>query len=63
MREDREKWMKLCSQAVDEEDPQKMAALILEINCILEAKERRLLEISRPSSLGAASTTSQSKSS
>ena len=38
----REKWMELCGQAADEQDPKKLAALILQINYILEAKELRL---------------------
>ena len=42
MRENREKWMELCGQAADEQDPQKLAVLILKINFILEAKELRL---------------------
>jgi len=42
MRENREKWMDLCAQAADEQDPQNLAVLILKINCMLEAKERRL---------------------
>jgi hypothetical protein len=42
MRENKEKWMKLCEQAADEQDPKKLAALILQINFILEAKELRL---------------------
>jgi hypothetical protein len=44
MRDNREKqkWMELCGQAADEQDPKKLAALILEINYILEAKELRL---------------------
>ena len=43
MREpNREKWMELCGQAADEQDPKKLAALILQINYILEAKELRL---------------------
>jgi hypothetical protein len=42
MRENREKWMELCGQAADEQDPRKLAALILEINFMLEAKELRL---------------------
>jgi hypothetical protein len=44
MREpNREKWMELCGQAADEQDPKKLAALILQINYILEAKELRLI--------------------
>jgi hypothetical protein len=42
MRENREKWMELCGQAADEQDPKKLAVLILQINYILEAKELRL---------------------
>jgi hypothetical protein len=42
MRDNREKWMELCGQADDEQDPKKLAALILQINYILEAKELRL---------------------
>ena len=44
MREDSEKWAKLCAQAADEQDPYKLAVLILKINALLEAKERRLIE-------------------
>jgi len=42
MRENRKKWAELCEQAADEQDPQKLAVLILEINFMLEAKELRL---------------------
>ena len=42
MRENREQWMELCVQAADEQDVQKLAALILKINFMLEAKELRL---------------------
>ena len=38
----KKKWMELCEQAADEQDPKKLAALILEINFMLEAKELRL---------------------
>jgi hypothetical protein len=34
--------MELCGQAADEQDPKKLAVLILQINYILEAKELRL---------------------
>ena len=37
-----ERWFYLCQQAAIEQDPQKLLALITEINDILEAKERRL---------------------
>ena len=39
----RERWMRLCEQAVTEEDPERLMELVSEINCILEEKERRLL--------------------
>ena len=42
MRENREKWMELCEQAATEQDPEKLMELILQINRLLEAKERRL---------------------
>jgi len=42
MQENKKKWMELCEQAADEQDPKKLAALILEINFALEAKELRL---------------------
>ena len=34
--------MELCEQATDEQDAKKLAAMILQINFILEAKELRL---------------------
>lgn len=57
-----EKWIELCAQAADEQDPQKLAVLILEINCMLEAKERRLLKAAQPSPIGEENPTLQSKS-
>ena len=42
MQENKKKWMELCEQAADEQDPKKLAVLILQINFILEAKELRL---------------------
>jgi hypothetical protein len=54
MQEDREKWIELCERAADEQDPRKLATLISEINCMLEAKERRLLAVAnsgRPSKI------------
>jgi len=41
-KEEKKKWMGLCEQAADEQDPKKLAVLILQINFILEAKELRL---------------------
>jgi len=48
--QNREKWMELCCRAADEQDPQKLAGLILEINYMLEAKELRLANklVNRP---------------
>jgi hypothetical protein len=37
-----ERWMELCRQAAIEQDPDKLLALVKEINDLLEAKERRL---------------------
>ena len=42
MREDKNYWMKLCEEAADTQDAQELAKLILQINYILEVKERRL---------------------
>ncbi len=42
MQEKTERWMELCKQAAVEQDPQKLMALVKEINDLLEAKERRL---------------------
>ena len=36
-----EKWMELCAQASKEQDPQKLMALVEEINRILEANEAK----------------------
>jgi hypothetical protein len=41
--QNKKKWMELCERAADEQDPKKLAALILEINSMLEAKELRLV--------------------
>ncbi len=50
MQEKRERWMHLCEQAANEQDPEKLMALIAEINQLLEAKERRLKNLSAPKS-------------
>jgi len=39
----REQWGKLCEQAAEEQDPEKLMKLIDEINQPLETKEERLL--------------------
>lgn len=42
MQERTERWMQLCEQAANEQDPDKLMELIAEINRLLEAKEQRL---------------------
>jgi hypothetical protein len=42
MQEHRERWMQLCEQAANEQDPEKFMELIAEIDRLLEGKERRL---------------------
>jgi hypothetical protein len=44
MQEKREKWTELCAQAANEQDSQKLMALIKEITALLEAKQERLIE-------------------
>jgi hypothetical protein len=34
-----QKWMELCAQAAKEQDPQKLLALVEEINGLLEAEQ------------------------
>lgn len=38
----KEAWMQLCELAANEQDPEKLLALVKEINRLLEEKERRL---------------------
>jgi hypothetical protein len=40
--ETRERWQKLCEQAVVEQDPDKLMELIRQINRLLDEKENRL---------------------
>lgn len=42
MKLNREEWMELCEQAAEEQDSAKLMQLIVRINQLLEAKERRL---------------------
>jgi hypothetical protein len=44
MRESTEKWMELCKEAANEQDSQKLLALIREIAALLETKRERLIE-------------------
>jgi len=43
MRENKEKWMELCAQAANEQDSQKLMALIREITELLETKQELLV--------------------
>jgi len=43
--ENKERWMELAAQAATEQDPQRLMALIKEINLLLEEKERQRLGI------------------
>ena len=40
--ENLERWRELCTRAAVEQDPDRLLALIREINMLLERKERRL---------------------
>lgn len=40
----KEKWMELCAQAANEQDPDKLMALIGQIAALLEAKQQGLTE-------------------
>jgi len=40
--ENAERWRELCALATTEQDPDRLLALIREINMLLERKERRL---------------------
>jgi hypothetical protein len=42
MREQTERWMKLCEQASTEQDPKKLIELVREINDLLAKKQARL---------------------
>ena len=44
MQENKKRWMELCDQAADEQDPKKLAVLILQINFMFEAKECCLMD-------------------
>ena len=47
----KEKWMELCELAANEQDANKVIALITEINRLLEVKQQRL-DTSNPGSKG-----------
>lgn len=42
MQDKTERWLELCKKAAEEQDAQKLMALVKEIIELLEAKERRL---------------------
>lgn len=42
MREKKEKWFELCEQAAVEQDPDKLMALVRQINALLDEKESRI---------------------
>jgi hypothetical protein len=44
MRENTAKWMELCAQAANEQDSQKLMALIKQIAALLGNKQERLIE-------------------
>jgi len=52
----RERWFQLCQLASVEQDPEKLLALVIEINCLLEAKETTLKDSSRGSEFSMDST-------
>jgi hypothetical protein len=41
--EKREQWMSLCEQAAEEQDPEKLMALVNEITRLLDEKRNRLI--------------------
>jgi len=45
--EKREQWKRLCEQAANEQDTQKLLELVREINRLLEEKEQRLRQESK----------------
>ncbi len=42
MQDDRERWMQLAALAAEEKDPEKLLALVKEINVLLDRKQIRL---------------------
>ena len=41
---EKERWRELCEQAANEYDPRKLHELVVEINRLLEERERQLLQ-------------------
>lgn len=44
----KEEWMRLCEMAANEQDSEKLLALVKEINRLLEEKEARLKSQAKP---------------
>jgi hypothetical protein len=53
-----ERWRELCSQAAEEQDPDRLMYLISEINRLLEEKEQRLQKQRAPGKAPGSQTTS-----
>jgi hypothetical protein len=49
MREHTEKWMELCAQAANEQDSEKLMALIKQVAALLDIKQERSIEDSQRS--------------
>jgi hypothetical protein len=45
----KERWQELCAQAANEQDPEKLSALIAEIDRLLGEKYDRLIKVNQPS--------------
>jgi hypothetical protein len=52
----KEKWMQLCEQAADEQDPKKLSILVAAIVAALDAKETRLKNLALSNALPDSST-------
>ncbi len=48
MGKDKERWIKLCELAANEQDPKRMLELVAEIIKLLDAKEKRLKKTRAP---------------
>ena len=53
----KEEWMRLCEQAAYEQDPEKLMALVQEINRLLDEKHQRLQKAVSPTEGKAKSNT------
>ena len=52
MHDKKERWLQLCEQAAVEQDPERLLKLVDEISRMLDEKNRRLQQSSRPESTG-----------